>query len=459
MSELNYLAIDLFLYDLGEGLGQDSQTVTKNRKRFWQRIYPNLTDEELEELKAKETQFSTFIKLFNPQKKFISFPEDELNGYYYPVKIGDTYGVQVDYSGLKNAAQENNLTLSERLPKLKQTIIEHLHNIRGQMGETWLIWGQINEETEENEKIAQDCYYFSNIVPQKNWKQDLKGQGKINEAYLFELSKPDLNPDGINKTHHVIICLFPSHVSKTNMRKTIGKLQRNLLQLLSYHHKILWVYEQSRQLKQTLKKISATIQPLIHQLDNALKEPQVNLNNLQTILSQSLSIAYNYQIQLTYLEEQYSSISINLNNYGLIINRLENEQSDLELFNQFTVYVQEKYLKQIKSDQQSLQAPVKPLETFINTVEGIINIENTKNERRLNNTIALASVGISTASVAASLLTGNSEKILQTFLTSNSDAPPTINPSITFIFSFTLSIMLGLLSVRIVWQGWLKNKS
>ena len=48
---------------------------------------------------------------------------------------------------------------------------------------------------------------------------------------------------------------------------------------------------------------------------------------------------------------------------------MDNEQSDLELFQKFRLYVQEKCLKQIKSDQQSLQAPVKPLETFINTVE------------------------------------------------------------------------------------------
>ena len=148
-----------------------------------------------------------------------------------------------------------------------------------------------------------------------------------------------------------------------------------------------------------------------------------------------------------------------MDNYDLILNRLANEQSDLELFQKFTNYVQEKYLKQIKSDQQSLQAPVKHLETFINTVEGIIKIENTKNERRLNNTIALDSVGISTASVAASLLTENSETILQTLLSSNANPSPRINPGCTFLFSFTISIFLGLLSVIIVWQGWLKNKS
>ncbi|MGB5595981.1 MAG: hypothetical protein WBM62_18380, partial [Crocosphaera sp.] len=271
MTHINYLTIDLFVYDLAESLGENDPEREKRCRRFWERIYPNITNEKLARLKARENQISSFIKLLDPQETFIPFPNKDLDGYYYPVKIGDTYGLQIDYSGKKNTPQENSLNLAEKLPQLKEIILEHIHDTRGQMGETWLIWGQLTQENEDIEKAAKDCYYFSDIVPQKNWKRDLKGQGNYNNVHLFELSQPDINPDGINQSYHLIICLFPANTSKTDRGKTIRKLQRNLIEIFSYRHKILWSYEQSRQLKRTLKSISTTVNKLIDSLDDSLK--------------------------------------------------------------------------------------------------------------------------------------------------------------------------------------------
>ncbi len=178
----------------------------------------------------------------------------------------------------------------------------------------------------------------------------------------------------------------------------------------------------------------------------------------------SLSISHNQQTLLTALEEEYSTIYINLQNYQIIIQRLEDQQNDLELFKKFSDYTNKKYLEQITSDRKILEASVKPLDTFIKTVEGIINIETTKNERetnknerQLNQILAIGGIGISTASIAASLLTENSETILQKFSSTSQQPAPNINPVFTFLFAFTLSISIGLVSARIVWQ-WLKNQ-
>jgi hypothetical protein len=48
--------IDLFLYDLREGLGQDAEKVNENRKQFWKKIYPNLDEKQLEELAEKSAK-------------------------------------------------------------------------------------------------------------------------------------------------------------------------------------------------------------------------------------------------------------------------------------------------------------------------------------------------------------------------------------------------------------------
>ena len=38
-NSLIYPTIDLFLYDLKAGLGQDEEQIQSNREQFWQKIY------------------------------------------------------------------------------------------------------------------------------------------------------------------------------------------------------------------------------------------------------------------------------------------------------------------------------------------------------------------------------------------------------------------------------------
>lgn len=102
--------------------------------------------------------------------------------------------------------------------------------------------------------------------------------------------------------------------------------------------------------------------------------------------------------------------------------------------------------------QQILSAGLKPLETFIKTIEGIIEIEKTKNERTLNQTVAIASVGISTASLAAATLTEQAEGIVKGILPVPANFPtPALNYWASFGLAFLLSVVIGVGSAAITW--------
>ncbi|HEY9600512.1 MAG TPA: hypothetical protein V6C85_02815, partial [Allocoleopsis sp.] len=148
-------------------------------------------------------------------------------------------------------------------------------------------------------------------------------------------------------------------------------------------------------------------------------------------------------------------IEINAKNYENRVQVLAqfDANSDLTFLEGFSELAIEKYLNHIQTDYQILSAGLKPLETFIKTIEGIIGIEKTKNERTLNQTVAIASVGISTASLAASTLNQQAEGIVKGIFPVPANHPtPALNYWSSFGLAFLLSAFIGIASAGITWR-------
>lgn len=139
---LIYPTVDLFLYDLADGLGQTESEINQNRQQFWQKVYGDkLTPELLAKLKTAETN-ANYIELLGDQK-FADF-EPTVDGYYYPVKLGDTYALQIDSSG--NAQPPEKQLLPQEiscLEAIRKDLADRTHNSNATIGQSWLIWGQL----------------------------------------------------------------------------------------------------------------------------------------------------------------------------------------------------------------------------------------------------------------------------------------------------------------------------
>ncbi len=452
MTPLLYPTIDLFLYDLQDGLGDSPRTTDQNRYRFWQRIYGEVSDEKLATLKTAEHTFSDYIELLGSQR--YQQLADAIDGYYYPIKLGDTYALQIDCSGRLYNSEWDQLSLPAKLQQTRDIVLHYTHQIRGDLGENWLIWGQLGDANQTAEAIAQDCYQSVQIVETPNWQNDCKGTGSFNGATLFEVERLDYTPDGANQTIHGIICLFPHHQSRSDIQNTIGHLYSALIRLFHYRNKVLWVYEQSRQLKTNLKASSQVIEKIIKSLGQQIQTSHLNLKQLQDDLAVALSISHYYETSLGYLKEQVATVTINADNYNACLENLKaiDSQGDLEFLQRFGEFACKKCLAQIQTDDTALTAGFKPLENFIKTVEGITNIEKTKNERIFNRTVALASAGISTASLAASTFNSQSDQLVKLQFPVPANQPtPAINLWLSFLLSLFLSLAVGLLGVTITW--------
>ncbi|QMS88263.1 hypothetical protein HUN01_11905 [Nostoc edaphicum CCNP1411] len=421
-----YPSIDLFLYDLKDGLGEDETKINGNCQDFCRKIYGDLKKASFQEkyqefLKHKNNGGDVIELLGKAQKR--GFPSP-LDGYYYPLQIGDTYALQVDYSGQLDANGEPNYANQDidnaPFKKLKEEITNRLSQQTGTIGQTWLLWGKLtNTKTEtEVEEIAKECY--TKIVSDYKWQRDFIGKGKFQEGTIFELwyCPQNLGVDGKEfwdefrkSSYHILIWLFPEHISPDEMSKQVQNVYYDLLRLWQYRHKVVWSYYQSRYQKQILKKEYIEIQPSINQtieLPKLLQTNSLKLSKLQETLTNNLINLSDYTIALNYLENQSRIIPLNLENYKSHLADIEAKytSSDLEFLKKFSEseFYGKKYQRQVEADYAILSPGLTLLQNLNNTIQGIIDLEQTKSDRTLNTTIAIAGVGLATSQIASAVI-------------------------------------------------------
>lgn len=460
MSEpsLRYPTVDLFLYDLQDGLGQSAEEISQKRKHLWKGILNGQLDKAtLNDIKIRESTLSNYIELLADRYRFFEAPYD---GYYYPVKLGDTLGVQIDCAGKPDEADWAELSLEDQLQQMKACVLEHACKspgnieIPGDMGRSWFVWGQLAVNNLSPKGVAFDLLKILEMSPPAEWKSDSSNQGEFKGANFFELQKVDEIADGKNRHLYVLVCLFSAEQTEDHIKATLGQLYRHLMRLFYYRNKVLWAYEQGVALKNKLKNATNTIETLTQRLPSRLSRPTIALNALQQDLAEALETTYDCETNLSYLGEQAATIKVNLDNYRKRLNLMADvdAESKLDFLTDFADFAEDKYLKQLKTDEQTLAISLKPLETFVKTVEGIIEIEKAKNDRTLNQTIAIASVGISVASLTASTFNEQAKEIVGLQNPSSANQPSVIfNAWSTFGLAFGISLCFGLFGALITW--------
>jgi len=409
--------IDLFLYDLREGLGQDAAKIQENRQGFWKKIYPKVEEKQLAEVIEKLTRLekteADYVELLIPDKQETFQPN--LEGYYYALQLGDTYALQLDCS-LVNPLNGNPLS---SFSVIKQEITSRLNHQKGKIGQTWFVWCQLEKDDPDLDKIAKECCQY--LIPNPNWIGDLQKQGELAGATLFELWHPPedwTDEQSYQENFHLIIALFPyrssgglfaNKVSINSINTSLSDSYFDLIRLFGYRNKIIWAYHQSRCLKAQLKKDFTCIQEAIKQVNRLPQQLNIgrpNLDELQKTLTDTLTILSKYATNLSDLDVQGQTMRINLENYKKRLNKIteENNHKNSEVLKKFSEFVAQKYLLQVETDHASLSLGLVLLENLITTIKGTVEIYQTKRDRTLNTTIAIAGIGLATSQVASAVI-------------------------------------------------------
>ena len=437
MSYLIYPTLDLFLYDLRDGLGDNSTEINKNRKTYidkfhhsnlFKLIVPDTASEGVTGLLHDEEEGEYISLLGAPKKCDFAFSSDNypLKGYYYPVRLNDTYGLLIDCS----VEYQQSVFGQPKIPykidcfvNLKNCINEKRNNQSASLGETWMMSGEIpNNFKKDPEELAKKCY--AALIPGADWSNNFQGKGRLLGGFIFELwgrpSTPLSSPANPLDYHHVVIALYPDE----NSARKAGNLKfiSSWMRLFYYRSKIQWCYIQSRRLKGALKASFVPIYEGITDIKNANLQKR-NFTELSKILDKAQETLSQYSLNLSDFEYQLRTLEVNLYNYQKRLERLEEiteiessllrqsiggyllRSSDLKFFTKFSQWAEDKYLLQLTKDLESLSPGLTLLDGLMNSiasVQSIIEIDQAQRDRSFQNSIAIIGVGAGAASVVAS---------------------------------------------------------
>jgi hypothetical protein len=466
MSDIIYPTLDLFLYDLRNALGEGQDELQTNRDSFKKKLPEDLHDV----LFQKDTVFEDdYIELLPKIKKFKSprhsRESGSLQGYYYPVRLNDMYGLLLDCS-VENKIEAKSAPAAESFQELKAEIEQRLNGQPATMGQTWMISGWLPQsEAKPPEDIAKACYKA--LMPNSKWERDIEGQGQFLGATIFELSRYRLViPEGaaspttiqsVQENQHVIIILYPDEAAA----KKSAHFYHHWLRLFSYRHKILWAYAQSRFLKRTMKNRSTDLEE--HRQLISQNQTQYQEKKLRDILIRVQDNIKFYTIELYQLEFQGGIIEINLNNYEKRIETIkkrlkgldEKAESNLILFDEFTKSVKDKYLLQIAKDSESLKRILKLQEDTINAVRSRVEVDKAERDRNFQDAIAILGVGWSVASFLPDKLGENANDPVRIFLTQSPIPPNWIKPAVPLVYKISVALVAAAVAWLLIrlWPG------
>ncbi|BAZ49854.1 hypothetical protein NIES4103_24670 [Nostoc sp. NIES-4103] len=391
MSDLIYPTLDLFLYTLKSPLNATEEEIQKNKANFLSQLPPNtqFNDADIE---------IEYLELTYPARIDLQPTKSILEGYYYPVRLNDTYGLQIDCSFKNQLVAQP----AKDFATLKAEITQKLNQELSTIGQTWMLSGWLPDNLHRNpEDIAKDCYY---ALFTGTWQPT---RGKFLNATVFELSQTDnlnqsiahVNHHLNHNAHHVIIAIYPNRESA----EKAAEFYIDWMGLFCYRSKITWAYWQSRLSKQSLlnhyKKVEEYRRITNQNYDRHEKH---NFNRSRTILNNIDNILQQYTIDLLNLSFQKQIIKINLSNYQIrlaFIKEKAGKNNQLDFLENLSDLASKKYLLQISKDINNMQLGLQLLEDTINATRSRIEVEKAERDRNFQELVAATGTGIATISL------------------------------------------------------------
>ncbi len=403
--DLIYPTINLFQYNLWEGLGDSDEIMLSQSRSFYQKFLPDLTDQELEVYRKREQSDRELTELLSSRYQPLSEP---LDGFYYPVLLGDTYALQLNYSGKLVGGKP------DRHPKDYQAAVSDLELVKvlpqldgNSFGQTLLLTAFIKDDRVDKLEIAKDCDRQITGKSSANLARSIS-HGEWLGGELFEFWTPPQSFQGndlqkiVEHHPHTIIWLFPAAKLDEINKKTIPDTYRDWIILLHYRHKIFYAYYQSQLLKQQLKAANVTIRKIY----NRLKTENRSLYHLQRLLFDTLAEFQSYSENVQALEDQQQTIEIDRDNYrSCCVEMIDKDTNhSIQFLLEFETKYGNKYQRQITADRAHLDSGLKVLENLSHAIQGTIQIEQTKSDRITNILIASVGSGLAVSQVVCAIV-------------------------------------------------------
>lgn len=324
------------------------------------------------------------IKQVKDKQELIPWHQEEKEGFYHALEMGDSEGLLVACSPKDSNQVEPVSCFAEYKNQL---------DVTGNIGKTWLLCGYLNTSTNAEKEAIATAAYQSFSSSGKTLK--LVGKFLGNPLYGVEEGREE-----------VLICIF----SNLEGMKQLSQFYYDWLWLFYYYHKVNWIYEQSRRIKKLLVQENffpnATVMPQLSDSLAKINLGSADLQQLKIALYEQSLILTKHTEGLEALTIQIQSLKQNQANYQKRLTKITQTAKNTQLddFEQFRKIDIPRYQEQIEQDYTSLSPGLRVRERYIETIRGIVEISQAQSDRRIEHLIAVAGVGLGTASVMSAAL-------------------------------------------------------
>ena len=384
-----------------------------------------------------------------PQKQL------HLTGEVNPLLIHDTFAVdltlryarqKVEIADLKGLNPENCL-----LPS----------NINASLGQTLVLFAQPVGNIQNEKDFADTCVTaLISAETVKNLNLTCQAQGKLLGSPIFEYNN---DSDTLKEQCHILIWLNTD--SKTTQLEEAGDYYYSLIDLLLCRSKIryarseaIWCYQQARE-------IYSQLESKVIEFNQAKNKPlDFQLQQFKRWMKEIPETSLKYARHLRDLQLHRTTIQTNSKNYRLYLDKIKKiciQTDDLEFFSNFLELAENTFVEQINTDLAYLTPGQNLFDQMINTIRGIVEIEQAERDRqkeatdkirdaKLQNTIQAVGIGLGVGTGVAGIFSQTFPLIIEKKWTLPSEDYPLLPPH-PFLISFPLSLLLG---AFLGWQAW-----
>ncbi|MCT7956291.1 hypothetical protein [Laspinema palackyanum] len=366
-------------------------------------------------------------------------------GFYLRYAMGDTQSLMVAL--MPHSEETTDITL---LSRFRQTL-----DVSANLGKTWLILGYVNSRSDsahfQAAHAAYQGFYPSKSVPAFH-------PSKLLNCSLFEVrDSPQYGKNHDPELEGVMICICPSK----SALKRITDLYSEWLWLFLNRHQIGSAYRNSQLIQTALEKQgifrTGAILPELPELMRSSLGALQNLPNLQSQWSQTLLILAQHRAGVAGLETQRHALSTHLREYEKRLQRIQEQlkddmaTSDLKVWVEFRDYIAPQYQAEVEQQWRGFKMGLQGREQSLQDIEAVLNRAQMKErDRRMENAIAAAAMGVSTTTASTLSLTQTISQI------SPSESPGEFTPTqigLNYGLVFFPSIFLGMLFAGMSWMG------
>lgn len=372
------------------------------------------------------------------------------NGWEQTIELGDSMGILAALSSHETDPPQPIDCLYEYKTKLDDRLKNfQTKNEKGEtIGTTWLILACISSESKAvRQAVAIEAYqttFQTEAVPKIKPHEFLGGS-------LFEIEEIYQTSD------RVLVCLWRDRDRMEEMQK----YYYDWLLIFYHRHKVVWSYQNSRQIKKRLVAENFfpdadTIPKISISLDD-FKLDEADFHQLRSALYENMRILTQHTTGLESLAMQSQTLKLNLENYCQSVKRLQvKAEASLPFLTDFYDKIAPQYRNQIEEDRISLSPGLKVREQLIDTVRSLVEVSQAQrdrdNQRHIERHITIVGAGVGAASAAASASAGLVTEIARVspikVLQKDSEVAPVFNLAIVLLFSAVVGVFVAWLTSK-----------